>query len=224
MNRDIDIPRVIYLYNQGLENIDFEEIKDFINNNFGKIQVNLVNLRNEIVHTKGLIFDFISTKKFFDKLKYAKVKNPCHIILTNKLFATFAEDGRPHIRTSIYSFPSIISTSGIVEGPAKPREYYLYKQKCTQLGIWDIEEPKIKRRLCKRFINYQDKRLNEVLKGYIAQALFFYITGRPFCSHKNCRLFNAHWQEDLIYAQIKMGKFCKLHHGLLKDIRAKFSL
>ena len=218
MNRDIDLPRLIYLYNEGLENIDFEEIKDFINKNFGKIKVNLVNLRNEIVHTKGLIFDFINTKKFFDKLRHSKVKSACHVIFTDKLFATFGEDGRLHIRASIYSFPSIISTSGIVEGPAKPREYYLYKQKCTQLGIWDIEEPKIKRRLCKRFIDYQDKRLNEVLKGYIAQALFFYITGQPFCSHKNCRLFNAHWQEDLIYAQIKMGKFCKHHRQLLKDI------
>ena len=215
MIQDIRIPRVIYIYKEGIKNFNFKEIKGFINKNFGWPKIHLLNLGKEIVHTKGLIFDFISTKKFFDKLKYARIKDSCHIILTDKLFATFAEDGRPHIRASIYSFPLVISTSGVVEGPAKPREYYLYKQKYTQLGVWDIEELKIKRRLRKRFIDYQDKRLSEVLKGYIAQGLFFYSTGQPFCKHKKCRLYNAHWQEDLIYSQIKSAKFCRQHQRFL---------
>ncbi|HLD83006.1 MAG TPA: DUF6775 family putative metallopeptidase, partial [Candidatus Omnitrophota bacterium] len=124
-----------------------------------------------------------------------------------------------HIRSAIFGFPSIISTSGIVEGPAKPKDYYLYKQKYSQLGVWDIEEAKVKREFKGCFIDYQDKRLTEVLKGYLSQAVFFYLTGEPFCKSKSCRLFNAHWQEDLISSQIKSGRFCRLHQGILKQIR-----
>ncbi|MBI3991178.1 MAG: hypothetical protein HY350_03405 [Candidatus Omnitrophica bacterium] len=125
-----------------------------------------------------------------------------------------------HIRAAIFGFPSVISTSGIVEGPAKPKEYYLYKQKFAQLGIWEREEPKIKQRFKGSFIDYQDKCMTEVLKGYIAQALFFYISAEPFCVNKSCRLYNAHWQEELINSQLKSAKFCLKHKNLLKEIRS----
>lgn len=171
------------------------------------------------MRTSGLLFDFIGTQKEFESLRHSN-KDACHIILTPKLFATLDEHKNLHIRAAIFGFPSIISTSGIVEGPAKPKEFYLYKQKYAQLGIWNIEEDKIKRKFKARFIDYADKRMNEVLKGYIAQSLFFYITGELFCQQKSCRLFNAHWQEDLIYSQIKLGKFCPKHKKLLKQIKS----
>lgn len=171
--------------------------------------------------THGLLFDFIATHNVFNRLKYSKEKDSCHIILTNTLFATLDTDKRPHIRSSIYSFPSIISTSGAVEGPAKPKDYYLYKQRYSRLGIWGLEETKLKNKFKNCFIDYGDKRMNEVIKGYIAQAMFFYITAEPFCDQKACRLFNAHWQEDLIYAQVKKRSFCRMHRELLRVIRQR---
>lgn len=181
------------------------------------------------MHTRGLLFDFIGTGKEFESLKYSKPKDTCHIILTSRLFATpdeshpcaqgRGEQKRLHIRAAIFGFPSVISTSGIVEGPAKPKEYYLYKQKYAQLGAWEREEAKIKQKLKGRFIDFQDKRMSEVLKGYIAQALFFYISGEPFCVNKSCRLYNAHWQEELITSQVKSAKFCPKHQNLLKEAR-----
>lgn len=177
-----------------------------------------MKLEKKTVHTAGLLFDFIETQKAFDALRYTKVKDACHIILTSKIFATFDERKKIHIRASIYSFPSVISISGIVEGPAKPKEFYFYKQKYIQLGIWNIEEDKLKKKFKARFIDYHDRRLTEVIKGYISQALFFYITGQPFCNSKNCRLYNAHWQEELIYNQIKCGKFCAKHKGILENL------
>lgn len=180
-------------------------------------------MKKKAVCTTGLLFDFIGTEKIFDKFKYSRFKHSCHIILTNKIFATFDEARRLHVRASIYSLPSVISISGIVEGPAKPKEYYLYKQKYTQLGIWDIEEVKLKKKFKGRFIDYQDKRMNEALKGYISQALFFHMTGEPFCNKRSCRLYNAHWQEDLIYSQIKIGRFCRRHRELLKKIGREVS-
>ena len=219
MNTDINIPRIIYLYDEGIKKIDFKQIKEFIRSNFGNIKVCVVKLKKEAVERDGLLFDFPGTRRAFEALKYSKDKNSCHIILTNKLFATLGDDRRPHIRASIYGFPSVISTAGIVEGPAKPKEFYLYKQKYTQLGVWEVEEAKIKQKFKARFIDYDDTRITEVLKGYVAQGLFFYMKGEPFCQKRGCRLFNAHWQEDLIYSQIKSAKFCPEHKKLLKQIK-----
>lgn len=162
----------------------------------------------------------MKTKREFNSLKYPPkarsrreaAENTCHIILTNRLFATIdGIDNRPHIRAGIYSIPSVISIPGIVEGPAKPKEYYLYKQKYQQLGIWEKEEANVKKRFKGTFIDYNDKRMTEVVKGYIAQAIFFFMCGEPFCENRNCRLYNAHWQADLINAQVKKGTFCKKH-------------
>lgn len=219
----IDIPKKIYLYEEGIRDVDFDGIKKFVKDNFGNIKLCFIKLKEETIKTKGLLFDFLGTLRNFEKFKYAEEKESCHIILTNKLLATLDIDSRLHIRASIYGFPSVISISGIVEGPAKPKEYYLYKQRYTNLGIWEIEEEKVKKKFKSHFIDYNDKRISEVLKGYISQVIFFYLTGNPFCNSKNCRLFNSHWQEDLIYSQIKRGRFCKRHQELLKKVKTKIS-
>lgn len=87
------------------------------------------------------------------------------------------------------------------------------------MGIWELEEDKLKKKFKGRFMDYEDKRISEVIKGYIAQAIIYYITGEPFCPQKGCRLFNAHWQEDLIYAQVKKKRFCRRHSAVLDKIR-----
>lgn len=218
MAKILNIPQAIYLYDEGIKDIDFKELKGFIKEHFGNIKVNLVKLRKEAVQTNGLLLDFLATQRNFEKLEHSNRKNSCYIILTRKLFATPDMGNRLHIRASIYGAPSVISTSGIVEGPAKPKEYYIYKQKYSQLGLWEIKEEELKRKFKGRFVEYQDRRLTGALKGYIAQALFFYLTGEPFCQKKNCRLYNAHWQEELIYAQIKVGRFCVRHKKILKEL------
>lgn len=219
MTGELNIPKTIYLFNEGIERLDFKKIKDFIKENFGGIKVRQIRLKNKIITTKGLFFDFIRTQKEFNRLEYVKEKDTFNIILTDKLFATLDKGNRLHIRAGIYGYPSVISTSGIVEGPARPKDYYIYKQRYTHLGIWDLQEAEIKKKFKDKFIDYGDKRLNDALKGYISQALFFYITGEPFCKQRGCRLFNSHWQEELIYSQIKRGKFCMIHQRLLQKIK-----
>lgn len=222
MIKEFNIPKTIYLYDEGIEGLDSRQIKLFLKKILGKTEVCLIGLKKRLVQTRGILLDFLATKKAFDAVGYSDTENSCYIILTSTLFATLDDiDKRPHIRAGIYSFPSIISTSGIVEGPAKPKGYYLYKQRYAQLGIWETQEAKLKRKFKDRFIDYADRRMNEVLKGYIVQALFFYITGEPFCKQKSCRLYNAHWQEDLIYAQITTGRFCKQHQKLLQQFKLK---
>jgi hypothetical protein len=140
----------------------------------------------------------------------------CHIILTNQLLGTWDEnDYRYHVRVSLYGFPSAISTTGVIEGPARPREYYLGRT----LGA---NPESLKKAFSPRYIGYGDPRLPEVIKGYLLQALFYHITGNPFCHDKGCRLFNAHWQEEMIYAQLRPGtSLCDFHRQILERVSCK---
>ena len=143
-----------------------------------------------------------------------------HIFFTNRLFATWDDsDKRYHLRTSVYGIPSIISTTGLVEAPAKPREYYLLKQQYERLGK-DLTE--LKDRFRESVIDYEDKRMTEVTKGYAMQAVFYSLTGDPFCEDKGCRLYNAHWQEELIFAQLESGyEFCGRHTKILESLHRR---
>lgn len=212
--------REVCLYIESQEKVNFKKITDFVRDNFGFV-TEVIKLKEAIVKTKGLLFDPINTSKRFEKIKLKK--SAIDILLSDKLIATYEEsDKRLHLRAAIFGCPSVISTSGIVEAPAKPREYYLAKQKYGLLKAWELKEKEVKQKFKDRFIDYHDPRLTEVLKGYLAQAIFFELTGNPFCENKSCRLFNAHWQEDLLRAQIKSGKFCKKHSlELLKIIPSR---
>ncbi len=164
----------------------------------------------------GILYDGFYLQRIFSELIPAGERDfdIVHIFFTNRLFATWKEgDRRYHARTSVYGFPSVISTSGLVEAPAKPREYYLLKQQYEMLGK-DLLE--LKERFRGRFIDYEDERLTEVMKGYTIQAVFYALSGDPFCEDKGCRLYNAHWQEDLIFAQLESEyEFCERHSGIL---------
>ncbi len=49
------------------------------------------------------------------------------------------------------------------------------------------------------------------------QAIFYYQTGDPFCDKQDCRLFNAHWQKDLLHSQLEVGKLCEKHQQILNN-------
>ncbi len=165
----------------------------------------------------GILYDGFKLRASLSKLIPEKESNlnHCHIIFTNQLFGTWDEgDLRYHARVSVYGFPSIVSTTGIVEAPAKPREFYLKKR----IGIDIIT---LKEEFAGRFIDYDDPRITEVMKGYALQAIFFQGTGEPFCQSKTCRLYNAHWQEEVIRAHLNSNnEFCQKHQETLAQIRA----
>ena len=139
-----------------------------------------------------------------------------HLVFTNRLTCTFdLGDYRYHGRAVICSNPSIISTTGIIEAPAKPREFYLRLLTNMTQGLnLDTIENQFKG----RYLEYHDPKMGEIVKGYALQALFYYITGESFCESKECRLFNAHWQDDLLHSQIESGKLCDKHQQILDEI------
>jgi hypothetical protein len=141
-----------------------------------------------------------------------------HIVFTNQLLGTWGE-GRYHLRAAVFGFPCLLSTTGLVEAPAKPREFYVLKQQYAALGMPDAVV-ELEQELGERVLRHGDPRLTEVMKGYVMQALFYHVTGDPFCDDRGCRLYNAHWQEEVIGAQLKGDyQFCPHHRGLLDEMR-----
>jgi hypothetical protein len=64
--------------------------------------------------------------------------------------------------------------------------------------------------------------MTEVLKGYVLQALFFHLSGNPFCEDPDCRFFNSHWQEEVLRTQIDgRYEFCPVHEDILNRLRER---
>lgn len=143
-----------------------------------------------------------------------------HVIFTNQLIGTWEDDDRRyHARASLYGSPSLISITGLVEAPAKPREFYLLKQHYTALGMADAVDVGTKKEFQGRVLEHGDPRLTEVAKGYVLQAIFHRVWGEPFCPDPACRLFNAHWQEEVLASQLG-GEYelCPRHRGMTKEV------
>lgn len=166
----------------------------------------------------GVLYEGLALQRVFWELidKEERRLEFVHIFFTNRLLATWEDgDRRYHARVSLYGIPSVISTTGVVEAPAKPREYYLLK---PQYELLKRDLLELNERFKGRFIDYEDERLTEVMKGYAMQAVFYSLTGTPFCQDRGCRLYNAHWQEELILAQLEGEyEFCPQHARVLED-------
>jgi hypothetical protein len=181
--------------------------------------------RNKVLFEKNLItsphrtfalYDGFMMQRLYSRLLpvFEKTIDNIHIIFDGRLTCTFSEeDYRYHARAIICGTPSIISTTGIIEAPAKPKDFY-FEQIGKMPSTTDIEE--LKKQFAGKYIDYDDDRINSVATGYTIQALFFFLTdGNPFCNDDSCRIFNAHWQEDLIRTQVDNQRICKRHRMLL---------
>lgn len=171
-----------------------------------------------IMRTMIPLYDgFVMQKKLAETIPTTEIGlDHIHIIFTSLLTCTFDEDDwRYHGRAVICGTPSIVSTTGIIEALAKPREFYL-----TQMhGAMEEDNEMLKKKFAGRFIDYDEgDKITAASINYALQAIFFFITsGEPFCNNKDCRLFNAHWQEDLIHA-IEKKILCSHHRNLANKL------
>lgn len=177
-------------------------------------------IRNSRWKIFGILYEGVWYQKIIlDLISEGKLDlDHCTILFTNQLFGTWdRDDGRYHARVSLYGFPHLISMTGLVEAPAKPKEFYLKKQ----MGL-PVEW--LKKEYRGRFLDHGDSRMMEVLKGYAMQAFFFHLSGNPFCSDPDCRLFNGHWQEEVLHSQLNgRYEFCPKHEDILEGLREKIT-
>lgn len=165
-----------------------------------------------------IMYDGFELQKIVSKLISEKENSleDFHVIFTNRLTCTYDfNDYRYHGRAIICSNPSIISTTGIIEAPAKPREYYMELISNMAQGL-NVES--LKKKYQGSYLEYHDERISTVVEGYAMQALFYYLTGDAFCEKEDCRLFNPHWQRDLLRSQIEIGQLCEKHQKILEKL------
>lgn len=144
-----------------------------------------------------------------------------HIALTSRLPGTFDDaDRRYHARAVILGYPGLVSTSGLVEAPAKPRGFYAAKR-AMRIESADARYEVLKERYAGQFVDYDDARLSIVVRGYVLQPLFYHMTGEPFCDDEACILFNAHWQEEMLRAQVESGSLCARHREVAEALRRR---
>ncbi len=163
----------------------------------------------------GVLYDGFRLQELYQRsvLRERRNLNRLPIIFTDRFFGTYEEDDlRYHGRAIILGYPVLISTTGLVEALAKPREFYVGRR----LGR---DEAELKEMLEGRFIDYGDERMTEVLKGYAMQGVFYHLTGEAFCESRGCRLFNAHWQEEVLKAQLSEPEYCERHLKVLSQLK-----
>ncbi len=151
---------------------------------------------------RGILYDAYKLSRALKKRLDEYEKREHTVVITDRLIGTLEKNGfRYHARTVFCSIPSLISISGIVEGPAKPREYYIR-------GERDLDFSPMK---------YDDLRMIEVIKSYLLQTVAWRYTGSPFCRERGCALFNSHWQREVIEYQLP-GKLCNYHEPLFQKL------
>jgi len=141
-----------------------------------------------------------------------------HIIFTDQILVTWDEDDlRYHARVLVAGCPALISIPGVVVAPARPREYYACRQAAAAAGASGEQvEEKMREVLGDRYVVHGDERIPEILKGYALQAVAYWFFGERFCEDPDCRLRNAHWQEEMLRAQLG-GEYelCGRHAGMM---------
>jgi hypothetical protein len=164
----------------------------------------------------GVLYDGLRLQELYWRVlpRGKRSLDTMHVVFTDRFFGTFDEgDLRYHGRVILLGYPTVISPTGLVEAPAKPREYYIARR-------FKISEEELQERFKGRFLDYEDERMTEVLKGYVMQGVFYHFLGEAFCPELKCRLYNAHWQEEVLKAQLSLPEFCEKHEGMLgKNIK-----
>ena len=145
----------------------------------------------------------IFSRFFLRKHPGELTKNGFHAVITGRLLGTYGSR-RYHARVILSGFPSFVSTSGVVEGPARPGEYYFLKAEFIRSGK-DLSE--LDEMFRENFIDYEDDRITKITSAYVLQPLLHNFSGKEFCANANCVLFNSHWQKEVLDIQYS-GVLC----------------
>lgn len=152
----------------------------------------------------GLWVQRIFSRFFLGKHPGELAENDFHAVITGRLLGTYGSR-RYHARAIISGFPSFVSTSGLVEGPARPREYYFLKAEFIRSGK-DLSE--LDEAFRGKFIDYEDERITKITGSYVLQPLLHHFCGKEFCENGKCALFNSHWQKEVLDTQYS-GLLCE---------------
>ena len=170
---------------------------------------------------RGKLYDGLWLQRIFHKALAERAPEEIdgafiHMVFTGRLFGTYG-DRRYHARVVLTGSPTLISTSGLVEAPARPREYYFIKGGLLRSG-GDLSE--LDTMYKGRFVEYDDPRTTSIMFSYALQAVYYELSGNDFCEDPGCCLYNSHWQEEVLRLQFE-GNMCEKCLEAFKEIAGK---
>lgn len=181
----------------------------------GEVEYERRRLQNRQSAVFGILYDGHEMAGIYGGLlgRGELMLDSVHVIFTNQLIGTWEEaDKRYHARTIVCGSPAIVSLAGLVEAPARERGYYLARRSSEMLGLAEEEKMELAREFAGDSLSHDDPRITGVAKGYAMQAVAYRLTGWPFCEDEDCRLFNAHWQREMLRAQLAGDyEYCNFH-------------
>ncbi|MDA8064727.1 MAG: hypothetical protein M0031_04360 [Thermaerobacter sp.] len=140
------------------------------------------------------------------------------VFLTDMLIGTFDEaERRFHARAALFGAAVLLSLRGPSEALAGPREYHLLRRQLAAWGFDSWPDGAIPEDLRSRLIRPDDPRVPLFSVRYLLQAVFYRLTGDPFCAEHNCALYNAHHQSDLLAHP--SPRLCPRHRAVLDGWR-----
>ncbi len=137
-----------------------------------------------------------------------------HIVFTAHLLAEIEQPLNLHPRMAALGAPSVLSTSGLVEVPDRPKEYHFKRMQYATFGA-DDHLPDLAEDFADRALGYGDPRLNDVLRGYMLMAVIYRATGDGPCDIPTCPLYPADTQVDVLDAQLGHESAMCPHHAEL---------
>ncbi len=188
-----------------------------------EVKVEERRLREPGKLVRGIMYDGVSVLMLVWGLIPEGEAGPesLHIGFTSRLVGTLDPGGgRHHARVILCAHQALISTVGMVEGPARDREYYLTRSVEATLGATpgSTATRAVEGEGDSPWLEVDDPRLTEVAKGYLLQAVFNNIAASPFCDDPSCRLFDAHTQKDMLAAQQGEPGLCGEHMVILRGL------
>lgn len=162
----------------------------------------------------GVLYDGIALRRAFNEALPDEERTLAHVhvVLLDRAIATWGDhDARWHKRVTVPGQPGIVSVPGLYEAPAKPEAYYREKERRALLSGDAPPREVLENEVEGEFLVADDPRTTDALKGYALAAVHFLETSEAFCPEEGCRLFDAHYQEDVVEAQLREPEFCPDH-------------
>jgi hypothetical protein len=139
-----------------------------------------------------------------------------HLVFITQCIGRFVA-GESHFRLQIvqHGEPAIISTTGMVEAPALPREYAFRRAQLLSFGMDEAAE-ELDGLFAEETFRHEDPRINRVATGIALQAVFQRACGEVGCTEPTCPLRLAATHDELVQAHLSDdSRLCDRHARML---------
>jgi len=187
----------------------FKPFKSGRNPLYGELDFERRRLRGE-TFAAGIMYEARTLAEGLLSVLPAFSSDVVDVVVTNRLFGTWSDvDRRFHARIFFYAGIGVVSSTGLVEAPALPQEFYRAKAVIEGMGT-GITPEILRTEYYDEAILHSHPKMADALAGMIVQSLSIPLGWEYPCDNPECKVFDAHRHRDLVQAQLFSEK-CEKH-------------